>query len=483
MPSMSSTSAGVEEFGVDVGHQVFCRVLCGTVTGGREKGSNIFFKILKKILPSSLPPVNSCTSALTQLTRCADRSWLPLQQSSSLRWHPAPGRPPRPRARASWGSRRSSAARRARSTRSPTSPASRSATRRSSPASGRLVVGQGPGAHRRHRRPSARQGERRPRVRRLVHAQRQRRDDGHHVAAGERHPRRARSRSPTRTASASCATRSCSGRSSRPGLQPWGLPVVAETYDGGLNDINGFHVKAEHALRGARRRARRARWPRATSAAAPGWCATASRAASAPRRACSRAADGGYTVGVLVQCNYGARRELPRRRRAGGRGDPRPASVHRAPGCAARRPGIAAAARDAGRRAPSADARPGLDHRRGGDGRAAAAAPAQAHRDARRRSASGAWAGCGENSSGDIFVAFSTANPGCGRQPDERARRACSPTTRINPLFDATVQATEEAILNALLAAETMTGADGLRVHALPLDRLLAAMRKYGRLK
>ena len=92
-------------------------------------------------------------------------------------------------------------------------------------------------------------------------------------------------------------------------LQPWSLPVVAETWDGRLNDINGFHVKPEHVL-AALDGARAARSPRATSAAAPGWCVTASRAAPARRRGSSTRRDGGYTVGVLVQCNYGARREL-----------------------------------------------------------------------------------------------------------------------------------------------------------------------------
>ena len=88
--------------------------------------------------------------------------------------------------------------------------------------------------------------------------------------------------------------------------------------------------------------------------------------------------------------------------------------------------------------------------------------------------------GRGENSSGDIFVAFSTANPGTAADTGV-ARVGMLPNARINPLFAATVQATEEAILNAMLAADTMTGADQRRVSALPVDRLLAAMRKYGR--
>jgi len=94
----------------------------------------------------------------------------------------------------------------------------------------------------------------------------------------------------------------------------------------------------------------------------------------------------------------------------------------------------------------------------------------------------GRMGGLGENSSGDIFVAFSTANAGAGAAPDS-ARVAMLANTRLNPLFEATVQATEEAIVNAMLAAETMTGANDLTVFALPHDRLLAALRKYGRLR
>ena len=94
----------------------------------------------------------------------------------------------------------------------------------------------------------------------------------------------------------------------------------------------------------------------------------------------------------------------------------------------------------------------------------------------------GRMGGRGNNSSGDIFVAFSTANAGVAASKDN-ARVEMLPNDNINALFAATIQATEEAILNALLAAETMTGADGVRVTALPRDRLLAALRKYGRLR
>jgi L-aminopeptidase/D-esterase-like protein len=92
----------------------------------------------------------------------------------------------------------------------------------------------------------------------------------------------------------------------------------------------------------------------------------------------------------------------------------------------------------------------------------------------------GRMGGKGENSSGDIFIAFSTAN---ARTAGDTGivQAAMLPNARVNPLFSATVQATEEAILNAMLAAGTMTGADDLRVYALPHDRLLTTMRKYGR--
>jgi L-aminopeptidase/D-esterase-like protein len=85
------------------------------------------------------------------------------------------------------------------------------------------------------------------------------------------------------------------------------------------------------------------------------------------------------------------------------------------------------------------------------------------------------------NGSGDIFVAFSTANTGAARDTTVVTVRSL-PNERLNPVFAATVEATEEAIVNALVAAETMVGVDGHRVEALPHDRLREVMRRYGRL-
>ena len=265
---------------------------------------------------------------------------------------------------------------------------------------------------------------------------------------------------------------------SRPGLQPWGLPVVAETYDGGLNDINGFHVRDEHvlqALDGARG------GPVAEGNVGggtgmichqfKGGIGTASRVLDANA--------GGFVVGVLVQCNYGGR---PGFRVAGvpvGREitDLLPCRIGGAPNDR----GVTRPCDS-----PSAGGQNGDPEQGSIMVVVATDAPLMPHqlkRVAKRVSLGiGRTGGIGANSSGDIFVAFSTANPRSAAAED-RARVELIANAKMNALFDATVQATEEAILNALLAAETMTGAGGLRVYALPHDRLLGALRKYKALK
>jgi L-aminopeptidase/D-esterase-like protein len=262
-------------------------------------------------------------------------------------------------------------------------------------------------------------------------------------------------------------------------LQPWWLPVVAETYDGGLNDINGFHVKPEHvlaALDGA-------------SAGLPkegvvgggtgmvchgfkGGIGTASRKLPVEQ--------GGYTVGVLVQCNYGSRRDL---RIAG---VPVGEEIPDLAGCIANSDPL-----------PPDSPRRRCDEPRGG--RALDEAPEQGSiivvvatdapllphqlkRIATRVSVGvGRQGGFGGNSSGDIFIAFSTANARAWFNDQPVTDVKMLPNDRISPLFQATAQATEAAITNALLAAETTTGANDLRIYAIPVDRMLAAMRKYGR--
>jgi L-aminopeptidase/D-esterase-like protein len=241
--------------------------------------------------------------------------------------------------------------------------------------------------------------------------------------------------------------------------QGFSLPVVAETWDGYLNDANGFHVRREHvfqALEGARP------GPVAEGSVGGGTgmkcfefkcgIGTASRRLDA--------ASGGYTVGVLVQANFGFRRQL----RIGGA----PVGQEITEGTLAALEG------------PSFDAGAGsiiivvaTD---------APLLPHQLRRLARRAALGVAMTGgTAHNSSGDIFLAFSTANRG-GDHAESPPPLAMVPNQRISPLFDATVQATEEAIVNALVAGEPMVGMKGHRVIALPHDRLKAALKKYGRL-
>ena len=249
-------------------------------------------------------------------------------------------------------------------------------------------------------------------------------------------------------------------------FQPWALPVVAETYDGWLNDINGFHVKAEHVfavLDGART----GPVPEGNTGGGTGMicygfkCGTG----TASRRLDERA--GGYVVGVLVQANHGRRRDL---RIAGvpvGVEIPEPPERR---GSAARDPG--AAATDTDVETGSIIGVIATD---------APLLPHQLKRLARRAALGLARTGSvSGDGSGDIFLAFSTANPGAATAPETASVRMVS-NRRISALFEAVVQATEEAIVNALVAAETMTGANGRRVEAIPHDRLRAALRKYGR--
>jgi len=264
----------------------------------------------------------------------------------------------------------------------------------------------------------------------------------------------------------------------RPGLQPWGLPVVAETFDGRLNDINGFHVKPEHvlsALDGARGGVVPAEGNVGGGTGMichgfKGGIGTASRKLDAR--------DGGYTVGVLVQCNCCARREL---RVAG---VPVGQEIADLAGCiASPDQSIRGPRCDAPTPAPARD-----DDSDEGQGSIivvvatdAPLLPHQLKRIATRVSLGiGRMGGKGENSSGDIFVAFSTANAHAASDTG-LAHLTMVPNGRINSLFYATTQATEEAMLNAMLQAETMTGANFVRVYALPVDRLMAAMKKYGR--
>src|SRR5262245_4261988 len=232
----------------------------------------------------------------------------------------------------------------------------------------------------------------------------------------------------------------------------WSLPIVAETWDGGLNDIYGMHVKAEHVFQ-------------ALDAAAPGAVAeggvgggtgmicyeckggigTASRVLSAKQ--------GGYTVGVLVQANHGLRHQL---------------RVAGLPLGEEIRDGLVRSEDTGSIIIVVATDAPLLPH--------------QLKRLARRAglglARTGSVAG---NGSGDLFISVSTANPEADAQRISTVQALSNES--MGPLFEATVGATEEAIINALVAGRTMTGYKGSRVIGLPHDKVQAILKRHGVLK
>ncbi len=236
---------------------------------------------------------------------------------------------------------------------------------------------------------------------------------------------------------------------------------------------------------GARSRQARAGARKARSGAAREWAATASRAVSAPRRACSRTS----RAATRSACWCSATTAATSRFSASASGRRLPTWA-RARCCRNRCPGRGRAGsrlvrRPAVRRPPTR--RPAEHEGRGSIivvvATDAPLLPHQLERIVRRVGMGlgrlGSWAG---NSSGDLFLAFSTANAGAAR-PDGTPSLTMLPNDRIDPLFRATIDATEEAVVNAMLAAQTMTGADGIRAFGLPGDRVVAALRKYNRMK
>ncbi len=265
------------------------------------------------------------------------------------------------------------------------------------------------------------------------------------------------------------------GRTRVPGVFNCCLPVVAETWDGDLNDIYGFHVKKEHAF-SAFVDARPGPVAEGNVGGGTGMqCLGFKGGIGNASRRLSPAA-GGFTVGVLVQCNFGLRRQL---RIAGvpvGQeiSDPKPCYDTKAqldPGQARIR---CPEGSDREREQGSIIAIIATD---------APLLPHQLRRVARRAALGiGRMGGTAGAGSGDLFLAFSTVKTSTS---DSRGVRSVPmlQDDRIDPVYEATVQATEEAIINAMLAAKTMTGADYLRVPALPHDRLREVLRKYGRLR
>jgi D-aminopeptidase len=239
----------------------------------------------------------------------------------------------------------------------------------------------------------------------------------------------------------------------------WSLPVVAETYDGYLNDVNGFHVHPEHvfeALEGARS----GPVPEGNVGGGTGMICYEFKGGTgtASRRLDQKL--GGYMVGVLVQCNCGARGQL-------------------------RIAGVPVGREISGNKVWAMSV-PESEEDRGSIiivvATDAPLLPHQLKRLARRASLGLARTGSvSGNGSGDIFIAFSTANPGASKTEGVRDLRML-PNDEMGPLFEATVEATEEAIVNALVAAENMTGIDDHKVEAVPHERLREVLKKYNRL-
>ena len=233
----------------------------------------------------------------------------------------------------------------------------------------------------------------------------------------------------------------------------WSLPLVAETWDGYLNDINGFHVKPEDADQamadahgGAIAEGNVGGGTGMICFEWKGGTGTASR--KLPEKA------GGYTVGVLVQCNFGVHHLL-------------------------RIAGAPVGYELAGKKVWDSDTGSiivvvATD---------APLLPSQMKRIAKRVTLGlGRLGSISGDGSGDIFIAFSTANPGVGLEQNKPTPVQMLPNAQMDALFEATVQATEEAVVNALVAAKTMTGFDGHTVPALPHDRLQEVLKKYNRL-
>ena len=238
----------------------------------------------------------------------------------------------------------------------------------------------------------------------------------------------------------------------------WSLPVVAETWDGFLNDINGFHVKPEHVVE-ALESAKGGPVAEGSVGGGTGMVAFEFKGGmgTASRIVKTKAAGGApaksYTVGAIVQSNFGLRPQLMisgvpvgKEIREGAFRSNESGSI------------IIVIATDA----------PLLPH--------------QLKRLARRGSHGLARTGAiSGNGSGDLFIAFSIANPGVAGPEKPTHSVETIPNDRLDPILNATVQSVEEAIINSLVVNQTMTGAEGRKVIALPHDRVRDALKKYGR--
>ena len=251
----------------------------------------------------------------------------------------------------------------------------------------------------------------------------------------------------------------------------WSLPVVGETFDGLLNDINGFHVRAEH-LHAALAAAAVGPVDEGSVGGGTGMVCHEFKGGIGTASRVIDAAAGGFTVGVLVQANYGKREWL---RIDGVRvGEAIPSSEVPSPYAKVGRPRSAPAPGSGSIIVVVATDAPLLPH--------------QCERLAQRAGLGIARVGgTGGHTSGDLFIAFATGNRLPSMVHDEDPAGLGTYEVRavgdivIDRLFDATIEATEEAIVNALVAATTVVGRDGITAHALPHDRLREVMTANGR--
>jgi D-aminopeptidase len=240
-------------------------------------------------------------------------------------------------------------------------------------------------------------------------------------------------------------------------------PVVGETYDGFLNDIYGFHVKEEHVLE-AITDAKSGKIAEGNVGGGTGMMCLGFKGGTGTSSRIVKIKDSSYTVGALVQANFG------------------------------RKPSLTIAGVPVGRELMDTLNNelklPPQSYRKEGDGSIivvvatdAPLLPHQLKRIAQRVPLGiGNTGGYASNGSGDIFIAFSTANPDAFQRYDF-SEVDMLPNDLIDPLLEATVQAVEEAIINALIAAETMEGINGNKSHALPHGLLVEVLKKYNRLK
>ena len=240
-------------------------------------------------------------------------------------------------------------------------------------------------------------------------------------------------------------------------------PVVAETYDGFLNDIYGFHVREENVLE-AIENSSSGKIAEGNVGGGTGMMCLGFKGGTGTSSRIFKIKNSNYTVGAIVQSNFGAKRNL---------------SIAGVP--------VGIELKDTLNYVFNA---PPKSRRQEGDGSIIVIIatdvpllPHQLKRIAQRIPLGvGIVGGRGSNGSGDIFLAFSTANESAFNR-DETVTVESMPNDQLTPVFEATVQAVEEAIINAMVAAETMEGVNGNKAYALPHKLLIETLKKYNRIK